>query len=148
MRFQRGKSSCGPAALANALECLGIRRSEDELVALCKQTPEGTSSANLVRAVATIEGTRRVVIDESRADVGLLRVLQALYEGRPVILAVTSQQPWDHYAVAGGVLGFGQRINCIDSGDNDLYRTRTLDEFVEWWKGPDGAKRPFWGVVV
>lgn len=148
MRFQRTKSSCGPAALANALECLGIRRGEEELAALCKQTPEGTDATNLRRAVGKIEGTRNTLIDESRADVGLLRVLQALYEGRPVIVCVTSQSPWDHWAVAAGILGFGQRITCIDSGDNDLVRTRTLDEFIEWWRGPEGAKKPFWGVIV
>jgi len=148
VRYQRTKSSCGSAALANALECLGIRRTEDELAVLCKQTPEGTTATNLRNAIATLEGLRNTVIDEARADVGLLRVLQALYEGRPVICCVATQQPWDHWAVAGGVLGFGQRIVCIDSGDNDLVKTRSLDEFVNWWKGPEQAKKPFWGVVV
>jgi hypothetical protein len=117
-------------------------------MALCKQTPAGTDWKNLVRAVRTIEGTRGMVIEEAKHDVAMLRLLQALYEGRPVIVAVTSERPWDHYSVAGGVLGFGQKINCIDSGDNDLYRTRTIDEFVEWWKGPEGSKKPFWGVVL
>jgi ABC-type bacteriocin/lantibiotic exporter with double-glycine peptidase domain len=145
VRFQRTKSSCGPAALSNALECLGIRRSEDELAALCKQTPEGTTAKNLRKAIATIDGTRNGLIDEVRADVGLLRVLQSLYEGRPVILCVDS---WSHWAVAAGVLGFGKRINCVDSGDNDLLRTRSLDEFIEWWRGPSEVARPFWGTVV
>lgn len=122
-----------------------MKRTEDELAVLCKQTPDGTTATNLVKAVTTLDGTRGAVIDEPRADVGLIRVLQALYEGRPVIVCVDR---WQHWAVAGGVLGFGQRINCIDSGDNDLLRTRTLDEFVEWWKGPDEAKKPFWAVVV
>lgn len=134
--------------MANALECLGVRRTEDELAALCKTTPEGTGANSLIKAIAAIEGTRNVVIDENRADVALLRLLQALYEGRPVLVCVNSREPWDHYAIAAGVLGFGQRITCIDSGDNDLVRTRTLDEFVDWWRGPASAKRPFWGVVV
>jgi hypothetical protein len=145
MRLQRTKSSCGPAALANALECLGIRRTEDELAVLCKQTPEGTSPKNLLAAIKTIEGTRGSVIEEGKADVALLRLLQMLYEGRPVIVAVDR---WTHWAVAGGVLGFGQRVNCIDSGDNDLLKTRTLDEVIEWWSGPDGAKKPYYGVVL
>lgn len=148
VRYQRNKSSCGPAALANALECLGIRRTEEELAALCKTTPDGTLASNLLKAIAAIEGTRNVLIDEARADVGLLRLLQSLYEGRPVLCCVGSNEPWDHYAVAAGTLGFGQRITCIDSGDNDLVRTRTLDEFVDWWRGPEGVKRPFWGVVL
>lgn len=113
------------------------------MAVLCKQTPEGTTPENLVKAISTIEGTRGTVIREARADVGLMRVLQALYEGRPVIVCVDLYQ---HWAVAGGVLGFGQRINCIDSADNDLLKTRTLDQFVDWWRGPDGAK--FYGVVV
>ncbi len=144
MRLQRNRSSCGSAALCNALECLGVRRTEDEMAVLCKQTPEGTTATNLRKAIATIEGTRNTLIDEARADVALLRLLQSLYEGRPVIVCVDG---WRHWAVAAGVLGFGQRILCVDSADNDLVQTRTLDEFVEWWRA-EGAKKPFWGVVV
>lgn len=149
MRFQKSKSSCGPAALANALECLGIRRTEEELQALCKTTAtDGTAAASLVKAAQTIEGVRGLVIEEARPDVAMLRLLQSLYEGRPLVVAVNSQKPWDHYAVAAGVLGFGQRINCIDSSDNDLVCSRTIDEFIVWWRGPDEAKKPFWGLVV
>lgn len=145
MRFQRSKSSCGPAALSNALECLGLRRSEDELSALCKQTPDGTSPKNLCAAIATIEGTRNTVIDEVKPHIAILQLLQSLYEGRPVIVCVDD---WQHYAVAAGVLGFGHRVVCIDSGDNDLVKTRTVDEFVDWWSGPESAIRPYYGVVV
>jgi ABC-type bacteriocin/lantibiotic exporter with double-glycine peptidase domain len=148
MRFQKSKSSCGPAALANALECLGIRRTEDELQALCKTTPDGTNAVSLVKGVRALEGTLGHVIDESRADVAILRLTQSLYEGRPVIVCVNSGKPWDHYAVAGGFLGFNKSITCIDSGDNDLVRHRGLDEFIEWWRGPEGTKKPFWGVIV
>lgn len=118
------------------------------MTALCKTTPDGTTAFNLVKAVRTIEGTRGMVIEEARADIAMLRLTQSLYEGRPAILCVTSEKPWDHYAVAGGVLGFGQRIVCVDSGDNDLVKFRTLDEVVEWWRGPEKERRPFWGVIV
>ena len=118
------------------------------MTALCKTTPDGTLASNLVKGVRTIEGTRGAVVEEGRSDVAMLRLLQCLYEGRPVLVAVAHTDPWDHYAVAAGVLGFGQRIICVDSSDNDLVRSRTLDEFVEWWRGPDGAKKQFWGVVV
>lgn len=148
MRFQRTKSSCGPAALANALECLGIRRTEEELAALCKTTSEGTAANNLIKAIGAIEGTQNILVEESRADVGLIKVVQSLYEGRPVVVCVNTKEPWDHYAVAAGVLGLGKRIVCVDSADEEMVRTRTLDEFVEWWRGPEKAKRPFWGVIV
>lgn len=114
-------------------------------MALCKTTAQGTTAKNLRKAISTIDGTRNVEIAESRPEVALLRMLQAIYEGRPVIVAVEN---WEHYAVASGVLGFGQRINCVDSGDNDLHVVRTLDEFVAWWRGPEQAARPFWGVIV
>jgi len=146
MKFQSRKSSCGPAALGNALEALGIQRSEDELAALTKQTATGGTTGKALRtALGTIEGVINAEINESRSDVAALRLLQSLYDGRPVIVCV---EKWEHWSVAAGVLGFGQRIVCIDSGDNDLVRLRTIDEFVEWWRGPEGAKKAFWGVVV
>ena len=58
----------------------------------------------------------------------MLILLQAIYEGRPVIVCC---ETWGHWAVCAGVLGFGKRVVCIDSGDNDLVRLRTLDEVVE-----------------
>ncbi len=146
VKFQSRKSSCGPAALRNALEALGIERSEDELAALCKQTATGgTTGASLRKALGNIEGVINARIDEARTDVAILRLLQALYDGRPVIVCV---EEWGHWAVAVGVLGFGKRVVCVDSGDNDLVRLRTTDEMADWWCGPDGVKRPYWGVVV
>lgn len=143
MKFQTTKSSCGPAALGNALQALGIQRSEEELAALCKTTPQGTTARNLRGALATIEGVRNVAIEESRPDVAALRLMQAIYEGRPVICCVDG---WEHYAVAVGVLGFGKRIVVVDSGDNDLVVVKTVDEFLDWWRGP--GKKSFWGVVL
>lgn len=130
--------------MANALEALGLTRTEDELVALCGQTTEGTTEKGLRRAIAAVGGLNRV-IHESRPEVAMLYLLQSLYEGRPVIVCVEN---WEHWAVAAGTLGFGKRIVCIDSGDNDLVRLRTIDEFVGWWAGPEGAAKRWWGVVV
>lgn len=144
MKLQARKSSCGPAALSNALEALGLVRTEEELISLCGQTTDGTTEKGLRKAIDAIGGLNKV-IHEGRADVAMLFVLQALYEGRPVIVCVDD---WQHWAVAAGTLGFGKRIVCVDSGDNDLVRMRTLDEFVEWWAGPEAATRRWWGVVV
>lgn len=144
MRFQARKSSCGTAALSNALEAVGVQRTEDELATLCKQSVDGTTPANLRRAIEAVGGANRE-IQESRSDIGVLLVLQALYEGRPVIVCVDN---WEHWACAVGVLGFGQRIVCVDSGDNDLIVVRTLDLFMEWWAGPAGLKKRFYAIVV
>lgn len=144
MRLQARKSSCGPASLANALEALGLSRTEEELISLCGQTPDGTTEKGLRKAIAALGGLNKE-ISESRPEVATLYLLQALYEGRPVILCV---ETWGHWAVAAGTLGFGKRVVCIDSGDNDLVRMRTLDEVVDWWRGPDAAKKPFYGVIV
>lgn len=146
MKFQSRKSSCGPAALANALEAVGIKRSEEELAALCKQTATGGTAGKALRsALSNMEGVINAEIHEARSDVAILRLLQSLYDGRPVICCVDT---WEHWAVAAGVLGFGKRIVCIDSGDNDLVVMRTVDEFLDWWRGPEGATKLYWGVIV
>lgn len=144
MKLQARRSSCGPASLANALECLGMSRTEEELITLCGQTTEGTTDKGLRKAIAAVGGLNRE-ISESRPDVAMLILLQAIYEGRPVIVCC---ETWGHWAVCAGVLGFGKRVVCIDSGDNDLVRLRTLDEVVEWWKGPEASKKPWYGVIV
>lgn len=144
MKFQSTRSSCGPASLRNALEARGLHRTEEELVELCKQGPEGTSPRNLRRAIAAVGGVNKE-IHESRPEVAILYLLQALYDGYPVICCVDE---WQHWAVAAGVLGFGKRIVCVDSGDNNLVVMRTLDDFVEWWSGPDSATKRYYGVVV
>lgn len=143
MRFQSRKSSCGVAALQNALEALGLQRTEEELTELCKQNADGTSPENLRRAVAAVGGINREV-QESREDVALLYLLQALHDGRPVILCVSG---WNHWVVAIGTLG-NKRIIVVDSGDNDLVVTKKLDELIEWWRGPENAKRQFYGVIT
>ncbi len=147
MRFQSRKSSCGPSALSNALEARGLKRTEDELAELCKQSAEGTSPENLRRAVAAVGGVNRE-IHESREDVALLYLLHALEDGHPVILCVTANgKPWEHWVVAIGTLGH-KRVIVVDSGDNDLVVTKKFDDLVEWWRGPAGAKRQFYGVIV
>jgi hypothetical protein len=104
---------------------MGLQRSEEELTSLCKQTVQGTSPVNLRRAILAVGGMG-TVIQTADSAVGVLYVLQALYEGRPVIVCVDK---WEHWAVAAGTLGFGKRIVCIDSGDNDLVVMRTVDDF-------------------
>jgi hypothetical protein len=125
------------------LEAIGISRSEDELIALCKTTPDGTEWLNLVRALRTIEGVRGLPFDDTHRDVALLRLYAALQDGRSVLVCVDA---WKHFAVAVGVLG--KTVVCVDSDDNDLIRYRTPEEFADWWEGPEGARKRYCGIIL
>lgn len=153
MKFQAHYATCGPVALANALESIGITRSEEELIKLCKQRPDkGTSGGNLKRAADamakdgdTIQGIplQVKVITDSRPDRALAVLLQSLDSGRPVVLCVDN---WEHYVAAVGRLG-GGLVSIVDSGDNGLFRNYPLDELVTKWQCTK-ASNGFWGLVI
>src|SRR5690349_23329730 len=116
MRMQDSQANCGPSALRNALAALGISRSGDELEKLCQtDATQGTPVANVVRAARTIEGLEPRRIQETRADVALLQLLEALRAGRPVLLCVDNDS---HYVAAVGTLG--NRVLVADSADSEL----------------------------
>lgn len=154
-RYQTHASSCGPAALRNALSILGFHRSEEELIKLCRTTTDGTSAKSLVRAVSTLKESCSLEgpgeIKEKDGDIAMLRLLEALRNGRPIICCVRTDLPWDHYAIASGLLGSagpGLRVVCEDSGSLELTKYRTVPEFVEWWRGPETERKPFYGIVL
>lgn len=144
-RFQSNRSSCGPAALHNALEALGISRSEDELITLCKQTPDGTAPKGIISAIRAISSAenplRGVTVRYSHPDdaiVGLWWNIQN--HGRPTILCVDNH---DHWVVCAGFLG--NRFVVIDSADNRLILHLTPAQLLPRWVGPGGG---FYGIVV
>jgi ABC-type bacteriocin/lantibiotic exporter with double-glycine peptidase domain len=145
MRFQSNKSSCGPAALHNALAALGIYRSEDELIALCKQKPDGTSARGLINAIKAIASADSPLHgrgvrwrDPEDAVVGLWWTIAE--QGRPVVLCVDS---FEHWVACTGYLG--RRFAVMDSADNRLAIYYTHEELLKRWVGPAGG---YHGVVV
>lgn len=154
-RYQTHASSCGPAALRNGLAILGFDRSEQELIKLCRTDTNGTSVKNLVRAVATLKESCNLEgpaeIKEKSSDVAFLRLLEAIRNGRPVICCVRTDEPWDHWALASGLLGSagaGLRVVCEDSGALELTEYRTPAQFMEWWTGPETERKPYYGIVL
>ena len=130
MRYQSRKSSCGPAALANALESIGIERTEDELGTLSKQSVDGTSSINLRKAAESI-GVETFHICEQRSEVAAWALEYHLKSGNPALLVVDNDEHW--IAVTGML---GDRLIIVDSADNDLLVYYTMAKFLFRWCGP------------
>lgn len=142
MRFQSNRSSCGPAALHNALAALGIARSEDELIKLCKQKPSGTSLQGLLGAMKSIPGVLGEPTkwrNEKDAVVGVWYYISE--RGRPLILCVDN---WDHWVACTGHLG--TRFAVVDSADNALVTYYTGPELCNRWAHKD--RSGYYGIVV
>jgi ABC-type bacteriocin/lantibiotic exporter with double-glycine peptidase domain len=141
MRFQSNRSACGPAALHNALASLGIDRSEDELIKLAGQTPNGTNATGLIRAAKSIPGADPRPVrwkDEDEAGIALWYYISE--RGRPLILCVDA---FDHWVACTGHLG--TRFAVIDSADNALVLYYTHTELIKRWVGPKGG---YHGIVL
>ena len=148
MRFQSNASSCGPAALRNALLCLGITRSEQELETLSGcSAADGTSPKSVLKALRLIGqdsalGIPWGVINESREDVALLRLIFALQSGHPVIMVVDNDE---HWVVAFGLLG-NTVVHVVDSADSELVQHLNPSALMHRWHGQ--GRKPFYGIVV
>ena len=150
MRLQSTQANCGPACLRNALLCHGIVRSETELESLAGTTGSaGTSAKGLVvalRAIALEHGeVSPGVINESRADVAILKLLAALDAGHVVILCADSNE---HWILAFGTLGSGAKImvHVSDPAENEMVLHMRPAALLERWHGP--GRKPYYGVVV
>lgn len=142
MRLQDSQAGCGPASMSNALAALGIARTIPECEGLCRTTgTEGTSPANLIRALATVEGVEAAVLSEAREDVAMLRLEAALRRGRPLVLCVDDA---GHWVAAIGVLG--DRVLVADPADNELVLSLAPGELARRWAGPGRFK--FYGVIL
>lgn len=144
MRFQSNRSACGPAALHNALEALGLTRSEDELITLCKQTPDGTSAGGLIKAIKAISSNelplKGIPVYWKSPDDAIVGLWWNISEhGRPTILCVDAL---DHWVVCVGKLG--KRFSVVDSADNRLLIHYTPDALLGRWVA-DGK---YYGIIV
>lgn len=150
MKFQGQTYSCGPAALSAALQARGIVRSEDELALIAKTTNDGTHWAGMIKALRTVQKTEPGVSCRAfadRADVAMLRLRRAVDDGHAAVVVVCTDEPWDHYAAVVGSLG-ADRLCVFDPGSSDAFKTLTLGEFMPWWRGPKGVRKPYAGIIV
>lgn len=145
MRYQSNRASCGPASLHNALAALGINRTEEELITLCKQTTDGTSSKNLCAAIKSISTEAAKLYGDTLkwgkmedAWVGLWFVVAQ--RGRPAILCVDN---FEHWVACVGYLG--GRFMVVDSAEIGLVFYYTREELERRWEGPKGG---FHAIIV
>ena len=155
MKFQQQKASCGPAALAAALEMFGLIRTESELRRLAGTDHEGTEWVGLVDALEALreapEGKDIIGVPfEDSADVACMRLLRALRSGHPVVACVSVDRPWDHYVAVVGTLGTEPNVKVLvfDPAGTEAVSAQDLDSFLLLWKGPPRERRQYAGIVV
>ena len=144
-RLQSRKSSCGPNALKNALEALGIERTEDELGVLSKQTTEGTSQSGLERAIESIGKGDNIILScsriyEQRRETAGWALSASVRAGCPVIAVVDNL---DHWVSVVGLLN--ETFIAVDGASNDLVLYYSLDDFLTRWESDTGK---FYGIIV
>ncbi len=137
MRYQSRKSSCGPASLVNALESIGIERSEDEIGTLSKQDTMGTSSINLRKAAEAV-GVEVLNVCEQREEVAGWLIESQIRSGHPGIIVVDADE---HWVSVVGILG--RTFIVADSADNDLMVFYSLQGLLDRWKSPNGKYAGF-----
>jgi ABC-type bacteriocin/lantibiotic exporter with double-glycine peptidase domain len=130
VRMQDSQANCGPFALKNALEALGIQRSAVELEKACGTTAtKGTPLRGIYRAAVKIEGCDPVVLRERRMDVAMLKLDHSVRKGRPAVLIVDQGNHW--VAVVGTL---GDRYLVADSGDSELVLSYGVGQLEGRWR--------------
>lgn len=138
MKFQSRKFSCGPAALHNAIEPLGIDRSEDELATLAGTTTEGTNETGLKKAAKALGLTVKPV-SEKRYDIARLKLFEHVYNHGTALLCV------DEYSHWVAVVGLSaKRFIIIDSADNNLVVFWDEEKLEEKWSGSGN----YYGILL
>ena len=131
--MQDSQANCGPYALRNGLQALGIERNANELESACRTSAtNGTPTRNIIAAANKIDGCRPLKLFEKRRDIALMRLAEALRRGRPVLLSWRSETPGDHWVVAVGVLG--DRYLVADSAESELVLSMAVDDLEARWR--------------
>jgi ABC-type bacteriocin/lantibiotic exporter with double-glycine peptidase domain len=146
MRYQSNASSCGPASLRNALLCLRINRTEDELEKLSGfSAVKGTNLNGILKAARYLSSEHSSInpsiIKEGREDVAALKLRASISYGHPCILCVDKDE---HWVTVFGMLG--ELYHVADPADPELVITYSECDLMSRWKGT--GKKPYQGVVV
>jgi ABC-type bacteriocin/lantibiotic exporter with double-glycine peptidase domain len=133
MRMQDTAANCGPASVSNALQALGVSRTQAECEQLCKTSgTDGTSARNIIKALQSL-GCAGLVLKEKRELVALTLLWHWLRKGRPAVLCVDDAS---HWVAAVGVIG--ERVLVADPADNELVLSYGADGLVDRWAAPGG----------
>lgn len=134
MKSQRKGHWCGIASIANALEVLGIRRTQREIAKLCHVTPSaGTDEVEMMRALLA----NGLQVDEGFFEWGkdgYWWVLDSLAKGRPCILCVDDDE---HWVTAIGAAG-DNAVIVFDPSRNYGIEVHNQTTLCKRWLNSDG----------
>lgn len=142
MRPQRTGYWCGVASIANALEVLGIRRTQREIAKLCDVTPEtGTDEVEMKRALLA----NGVAVDEWYGDKfaeeqSWAWVKSHLLNAGPVVLCVDDE---DHWVTAVGLCA--GMVIVFDPSRNTGIEVHNWLTLMLRWRTADGV---YYGIGV
>lgn len=148
MKKQSKSWWCGVASIANALEVLGIRRSQREVARLCHVSPEaGTDETEMKRAllangvgVDEWDSTRYEGMSPKPPIRSVNWVEFCLTLGRAVILCVDDDE---HWVTAIGLCG--RRVIVFDPSRNHGIEVHRPASLAARWMNSDGV---FYGLGV
>jgi ABC-type bacteriocin/lantibiotic exporter with double-glycine peptidase domain len=140
VRAQRKGYWCGIASIANALEVLGIRRTQREIAKLCDVSEDaGTDETEMKRALMA----NGVAVDEWHEDCpdqSELWVRHCTANGWPAILCVDSDEHWVT------VIGLcGERYLLFDPARNTGIEVHDKVSLNARWVNDDGV---YYGLGV
>jgi len=119
---------CGVASIANALEVLGIRRSQREVERLCHVSPEaGTDEVEMKRALLA----NGMAVDEWSSkdlDDTIDWLTRHLASAGPAVLCVDD---WEHWVTAIGLCG--DAIVLYDPSRNHGVEVHTAQSLAHRW---------------
>lgn len=139
MRMQDTAANCGPASLSNALQAIGIIRSQSECETLCRTSAQdGTTTRGLQSAIKSV-GRQPEILNERRADVALSFLRDDLRKGRSAVLCVDLGE---HWVAAIGIIG--DRVLIADPADNELVMSLSGDQLKSRW----ASGNRYYGVIL
>jgi hypothetical protein len=138
VRHQRKGYWCGIASIANALEVLGIRRTQREIAKLCHVTPAaGTNETEMMRALlANGLDVDEWSSTEARPSVEWLYHHVSCYG--PAVLCVDNDDHWVT-VIGHAAVNFDVRFLVFDPSRNTGNEVHTGDSLAARWVNADGV---------
>lgn len=141
MRFQSGAGYCGPAAVVNALQALGIRVREDHVAQHAGTTPGlGTTEHGLIQAILR-SGCEAEYFEERKYSVAEGKLLAHLKRGSSIILTESGDH-WEAVIgrVADRIVLFDSQLGRWNRARNGVHVLALGKQLRRYWE-PFGGKR-------
>lgn len=147
--------TCGPSSLKMALQILGIRRSLDMLIELCRTNRNGTNTVNMIRAINKL-GLSVLAVQNSTLHHLQSALRSPTNQARAVLVTYLydldeKEDPHPdsgHWAVVSSYLASKSRIVLLDSAsgkkksyDWQDFRNRWVDYDLKRYKSHGNGKQ-------